>query len=217
MIDPARRARLLCGFEQSKIPEIHAPVFARALFRQRTRGFAIERKTARVRRHEELGHFPRESQRRAVGTETHHRFGDFAGLEEADLPPERREHVARDERGERGFATTFELDVVLRVLVVGESRGGARACGRETEANGNVLGLGDGFRTPELDVEVEQRNGERKQPPREDQRRHGREGVDGPERGPAGQGDGCHSTEATVTLRAHLYHVARSKRSDRVF
>ena len=196
VVDAARRTGLLCSIEQTQSAEIHAPVGVRARLGELARGFAIQREARRIGRHEALGQLPRETPRRAVRTKAHDRLDEFAGLEQPHVPPVGSERVARHQRGKRGLAATFQLDVVLRFLIMGEARCRVPAGGHESQAGRDLLRLRNRLRLSQLDVEIDEWDREWKEAPRDEERGRGKNGISRPEGGTPGWRDARHAPAA---------------------
>src|SRR5207248_6552644 len=113
MIDAVILHRLLRLLEQRVLREVDVPIGVRTLFGERARLRGIERFGTRVA-NIRLRYAPIEAVGAAVGLEANDGFLDFAGREQAHVPPIRRIEIAARETGERASAAAFELDVVLR-------------------------------------------------------------------------------------------------------
>ncbi len=187
VVDAARRARLLRLFEDRVRREVDLPVGGGALLGERAGGGRRER-LRRVGAHERLGNAPAEAVRRAVGPEADRDLVDLPGLEDAHVPPVGGIGVAPDQRGEGCLASALELDVVLRLRIVRETHGAARAGRGELEGFRERFGLRDGGAARERDVEVDERDREREQPPGDDEGERREQRIGDPERRTPGHG-----------------------------
>ena len=139
VIDAAAGTRLLRLLEQRVWFEVDIPVGRRALFGERARRRRIER-FRRLVPHIRFRNAVSETVGRAAGLESDHDFFDFAGLEDPHVPPVRRIEIAADQSGERVLSSAFELDVVLRVVVVREAHRALRTVRGEMQLCRDVAG-----------------------------------------------------------------------------
>ena len=141
----------------------------RTLLRERTRFVGVERLRRRIAdiafRYAAL-----EAIRRSVGLESNDRLVDLARREQPHVPPVRRIDVAARQLRERLPPAAFELDVVLRMAVVAEARGDARVGGRESVEVRERFALRQRLRPSELDIQIDERNRERKKTRRDEER-----------------------------------------------
>ena len=183
VIDAAGGAGVVCLVEQVVGREFHAPVGARACFGDLLRRLDGQRETGGIGGHERLGEMLGEAVRRAVGTEADRRLAHLARAEQTHLPPVRRIDAAGDELREGVLAAALELDVILRRLVLRKLRRGSCIGGGQRPLGRDRLGALEGAGAIHRDLEIDDRNRQREEPPRDQGRRARDERVDDPERG----------------------------------
>jgi hypothetical protein len=232
VIDAAGKLGLLRLLEQAIRAKVDAPVVARPRLGDRARARRIERfsrRLANVGFRQPAG----ETGGRAVWRKPDDRFLDRTERKEPHFPPVRRVSVAARQIGERGLPASLELDVVLGRAVVRESCGDTCARRRDVQLRRKRARRRDGLGARHLDVEVHDRDRERKQARRDGECEQRRDRIGDPERrlahdpaqgvvGPAGARSGGCAIAAPVPItpraaRSRSIASSSPRRSRRTF